>query len=68
MTDDQRFAARRPDVLVFETSVLRIMLTLGDILAELQVATTGTDGWVVKVIDVFPGDAPENKEMAPYLK
>jgi hypothetical protein len=67
MTDDQRFSARRPDVLVFETAVLRIMLP-GDILAELQVATTGTDGWVVKVIDVFPGDAPENKEMAPYLK
>jgi predicted acyl esterase len=29
----------------------------GDILAKLQVATTGTDAdWVVKVIDVFPGD------------
>ncbi|MBC5842168.1 CocE/NonD family hydrolase [Flavobacterium sp. F-380] len=70
MTDDQRFAARRPDVLVFETSVLEDDTTLaGDILAKLQVATTGTDAdWVVKVIDVFPADAPENKEMAPYLK
>jgi putative CocE/NonD family hydrolase len=70
MTDDQRFAARRPDVLVFETSVLEDDTTLaGDILAKLQVATTGTDAdWVVKVIDVFPADAQENKEMAPYLK
>jgi predicted acyl esterase len=37
----------------------------GDILAKLQVATTGTDAdWVVKVIDVFPTDAPRNKRMA----
>ena len=28
MTDDQRFAARRPDVLVFETEVLEDDLTL----------------------------------------
>lgn len=70
MTDDQRFAARRPDVLVFETPILEDNVTLaGDILAKLQVATTGTDAdWVVKVIDVFPADAQENKEMAPYLK
>ena len=42
MTDDQRFAARRTDVLVFETNVLTEDLTLaGDILAKLKVATTG---------------------------
>ena len=70
MTDDQRFAARRPDVLVFETEVLADDTTLaGDILAQLQVATTGTDAdWVVKVIDVFPNDEPETKEIAPHLK
>ncbi|WP_064714979.1 CocE/NonD family hydrolase [Flavobacterium succinicans] len=70
MTDDQRFAARRPDVLVFETAVLAEDVTLaGDILAKLQVATTGTDAdWVVKVVDVFPNDEPETKEVQPYLK
>nr|WP_315169737.1 CocE/NonD family hydrolase [uncultured Flavobacterium sp.] len=70
MTDDQRFAARRPDVLVFETDVLAEDVTLaGDILAKLQVATTGTDAdWVVKVVDVFPNDEPETKEVQPYLK
>ena len=49
MTDDQRFAARRPDVLVFETPVLTEDVTLsGEILAKLKVATTGTDAdWVV---------------------
>ena len=60
MTDDQRFAARRPDVLVFETEVLNEDLTVvGPIDATLFFSTTGTDAdLVVKVIDVFPDDAP----------
>lgn len=70
MTDDQRFAARRPDVLVFETERLSDDVTLaGDILAQLQVSTSGTDAdWIVKVVDVFPNDEPETAEIAPYLK
>ncbi len=71
MTDDQRFAARRPDVLVFETEVLEEDLTLaGDILAKLKVATTGTDAdWIVKIIDVHPADAEEQEEgMQDHLK
>ena len=71
MTDDQRFAARRPDVLVFETEVLNEDLTLaGDIMAKLKVATTGTDAdWIVKIIDVHPADAEEQKEgMQDHLK
>jgi len=58
MTDDQRFAARRPDVLVFETDSLEQDVTLaGPITASLMVSTTGTDAdFVVKVIDVFPDD------------
>ena len=70
MTDDQRFAARRPDVLVFETPVMEEDLTLaGDILAKLQVSTTGTAAdWVVKVIDVFPGDTPDNEETTKNQK
>lgn len=71
MTDDQRFAARRPDVLVFETEILEEDLTLaGDILAKLQVATTGTDAdWIVKVIDVHPSDAKSDYEgLQDHLK
>ncbi|WP_298998724.1 CocE/NonD family hydrolase [uncultured Tenacibaculum sp.] len=71
MTDDQRFAARRPDVLVFETDVLTEDFTLaGDILAKLQVATTGSAAdWIVKVIDVHPHDLKnDNKEMQTHLK
>ena len=71
MTDDQRFAARRPDVLVFETDVLEEDLTLtGDILAKLKVATTGTAAdWIVKVIDVHPHDlANDNEDLQSHLK
>ncbi|WP_439481172.1 CocE/NonD family hydrolase [Cyclobacterium plantarum] len=65
MADDQRFAARRPDVLTFETPVLEEDLTLaGEIMAQLKVATSQTDAdWVVKLIDVFPGDHPNH----PYV-
>jgi putative CocE/NonD family hydrolase len=58
MTDDQRFAARRPDVLVFQTDVLTEDLTLaGPVIADLYVSLSGTDAdFVVKLIDVFPDD------------
>ncbi|MGG8495454.1 CocE/NonD family hydrolase [Tenacibaculum sp. TC6] len=71
MTDDQRFAARRPDVLVFETDVLANDFTLsGDIIAKLQVATTGTAAdWIVKIIDVHPSDLKnDNEEIQTHLK
>ncbi len=71
MTDDQRFAARRSDVLVFETEVLEEDFTMaGAILAKLQVATTGTDAdWIVKLIDVHPSESEENNEkMQQHLK
>lgn len=70
MTDDQRFAARRPDVLVYETEVLEEDLTLaGEVLAKLKVATTGTAAdWVVKVVDVYPSDAADFPETQDHLK
>jgi putative CocE/NonD family hydrolase len=68
MTDDQRFAARRPDVLTYQTGVLDADVTLaGPVIAELWVSTSGTDSdWVVKLIDVFPGDAPDHEGLRPY--
>ena len=70
MTDDQRFAARRPDVLVFETPVLEKDMTVAGVIeAHLKVATTGTAAdWVVKVIDVYPPDAEDSEEMQDHLK
>jgi putative CocE/NonD family hydrolase len=63
MTADQRFAASRPDVLTWQTDVLTDNMTLtGNIWANLKVSTTGTDAdWVVKVIDVYPDTAKNNK-------
>ena len=62
MIEDQRFAARRPDVLVYESEPLKEdVLIAGPIIASLQVSTTGTDAdWIVKLIDVYPSDAPDN--------
>ena len=56
MTDDQRFAARRPDVLVFQTEVLTSPLTVtGPVLADIWTSISTTDAdFVVKLIDVFP--------------
>lgn len=59
MIDDQRFAARRADVLTYETPFLTKDLEVaGPITADLFVETTGTDAdFIVKVIDVYPDDA-----------
>jgi uncharacterized protein len=58
---DQRFAAARPDVLVYETEPLEEDFTVvGPLKATLHVSTTGTDAdWVVKLIDVYAGDFPD---------
>jgi uncharacterized protein len=63
MVDDQRFAARRTDVLVFQTDVLEEDLTLaGPITPSLHVSTTGTDSdWIVKLVDVYPDRFPDEK-------
>ncbi|WP_241697235.1 CocE/NonD family hydrolase [Winogradskyella eckloniae] len=70
MTDDQRFASRRPDVLTFETEILENDVTLaGDILAKLKVSTTGTAAdWIVKVVDVFPADMENTEDVQDHLK
>ncbi len=62
MTSDQRFASKRPDVLTFETDVLEEDITVaGPVSPELFVSTTGTDSdFVVKLIDVYPGDYPNS--------
>jgi len=74
MTDDQRHASKRPDVLTFETEVLEDPVTLaGEIQAQLDVILSTTDAdFVVKIIDVFPPDHPDfahnpkNVEMGSY--
>lgn len=61
MTGDQRFAGRRTDVLVYQTEPLTQDVTFaGPLKASLYVSTSGTDSdWIVKLIDVYPGDYPD---------
>ena len=58
MTDDQRFAIRRPDVVAYQSEKLNENITLtGPLSADLFVSTSGTDAdYIVKLIDVFPDD------------
>jgi uncharacterized protein len=67
MVSDQRFAASRPDVLVYSTPVLQEDVTIaGPISPRLFVSTTGSDSdWDVKLIDVYPPDYPDSKLDAP---
>jgi uncharacterized protein len=70
MTEDQRFASRRPDVLVYQTEPLTENLTVaGPIRATLYVSTSGTDSdFIVKVIDVLPNDTPDHSANAEGVK
>ncbi len=69
MSDDQRQASRRTDVLTFETDVLTEDVTAaGEILARLKVAMTGTDAdFIVKLIDVYPPDHPNYPHNPPNI-
>ena len=68
LLEDQRFVDDRADVLSWESDVLEADITIaGDVIAHLFAATTGSDvDWVVKLIDVFPEQMPEDWSMAGY--
>jgi putative CocE/NonD family hydrolase len=63
MTDDQRFAERRPDVLSFKTAILTDDVTVtGVVTADLVTSISSTDAdFIVKLIDVFPDNLSYNK-------
>ncbi len=74
MTDDQRHASKRKDVLCFETPPLEDPIQLaGEIIADLNVIVSTTDAdFIVKIIDVYPEDevnhatTPSNITLAGY--
>ncbi|MDR0757448.1 MAG: CocE/NonD family hydrolase [Tannerella sp.] len=70
MVEDQRFAATRPDVLVYRTPELEENVTLsGPLNVELYVSTTGTDAdFVVKLIDVYPDSTRNRAETPPHVR
>jgi putative CocE/NonD family hydrolase len=69
MSDDQREASTRPDVLTFETEILTEDFQLaGEIMAKLKVSMTGTDAdFIVKIIDVYPNDYPNFEHNAKNI-
>ena len=69
MSEDQRFALSRPDVVTFTTDYLTNDITLaGEILAKLKIETTSTDAdFIVKLIDIYPADEPQNSDKANVL-
>jgi hypothetical protein len=68
LTEDQRFVHKRPDVLSWETEPLKEDVTVsGEIIAQLFASTSGTDSdWIVKLIDVYPQEWPDNFRMGGY--
>ncbi|MFT4032293.1 MAG: CocE/NonD family hydrolase [Siphonobacter sp.] len=70
MVEDQRFAARRNDVLTFMTDTLDKDITIaGNLLVNLRVSTTGTDSdFMVKVIDIYPDNATDNPNTVKTTK
>ncbi|UAK24290.1 CocE/NonD family hydrolase [Sphingomonas nostoxanthinifaciens] len=68
LVSDQREANTRTDVLSYETPVLDHAVRIsGAPVADLLLATTGTDGdFVVKLIDVYPDEVPSQTELGGY--
>jgi putative CocE/NonD family hydrolase len=64
MVSDQRFASRRPDVLAYVSEPLENDVTIaGPVAPHLRVSSSGTDSdFVVKLIDVYPYDLPDEKD------
>jgi putative CocE/NonD family hydrolase len=65
---DQRFVDGRTDVMTYKTEVLKTPVKLeGAPVVDLSAMTTGTDGdFVVRLIDVFPEDYPNQPELGGY--
>ena len=70
MVEDQRFASMRPDVVVYRTAPLAADVVIaGPVVASIFASTSGTDAdWIVKLIDVYPGDAKDNTPNAKGVR
>jgi putative CocE/NonD family hydrolase len=68
LVDDQREASGRTDVATFVSEPLAAPLAIaGAPEVHLVASTSGTDSdWVVKLIDVYPDQVPEQPEMGGY--
>ena len=66
LVEDQSFVTARQDVASFTLPALDHDVTItGDVTVDLFAATTGSDAdWIVKLIDVYPDDAPASPQRA----
>jgi putative CocE/NonD family hydrolase len=69
MGEDQRFASRRNDVLVYQSNKLdKDVIAVGPVSVTMYVSTTGTDSdWIVKLIDVYPDDRTDFSPNDPTM-
>ncbi|MFT7250661.1 MAG: putative CocE/NonD family hydrolase [Flavobacterium sp.] len=69
MSEDQRFALNRPDVVTFTTEDITEDITLaGEIMAKLKIASSSSDAdFIVKLIDIYPADEPQNEDKPNVL-
>jgi uncharacterized protein len=68
LVDDQREASGRPDVIAYQSEVLRAAVKIsGQPVANLIASTSGTDtDWVVKLIDVYPDEVAGQPALGGY--
>jgi putative CocE/NonD family hydrolase len=68
LTDDQREASGRTDVVAFVSEPLAAPLRIsGEPVANLVASTSGTDSdWVVKVIDLYPDEVASQPSLGGY--
>ena len=68
LTDDQREASGRTDVITFTSAALTKPLKIsGQPVVHLVASTSGADSdWVVKLIDVYPDEVYAQPEMGGY--
>ncbi|WP_430400323.1 CocE/NonD family hydrolase [Flavobacterium sp.] len=69
MSEDQRFALNRPDVVTFTTDYLTDDITLaGEIMAKLKISSSSSDAdFIVKLIDIYPADETQNSDKPEVL-
>ena len=70
MSEDQRFASARPDVLSYQTEVLSdTLIFTGPLTADLFISSTSTDyDIIVKLIDVYPDTIKPYYYNAPVVE
>ncbi len=68
LVDDQRAFSSRPDVVSWTSEPLAAPVRMAGVpMVHLRASTSGADAdWVVKLIDIYPGEVPATPELGGY--